>query len=159
MGDLTIVEVMPNPSQVNDSDGEYIEVLVNASIDLNGLQVGRTIVPAPNPEFTFESDDCLGFEPGERFLLARNVDPLQNGGLPIENIFDANITLAQTAGTTYTLYLGVAQTIFNSYQYNGSDVEAGISLSVDDNGVTCPSSDVYGDGDIGSPGLPNPPCP
>ena len=159
VGDVSIVEVMPNPSQVSDTNGEYIEVLVNTPIDLNGLQVGRSIVPAPTPEFTFESDDCLAFEPGDRFLLVRNPDPLANGGLPVENVFDANIALTQTAGTTITLYLGMDQTIFNSFQYNGSDVVDGSSLSLDENGMLCPSTDIYGDGDNGTPGLPNPLCP
>ncbi len=79
-GDLVINEIMQNPSAVDDTFGEYVEIwnTTGSSIDLNGFILrdndsdshvidsanGPTVVPA-----------------GGYLVLVRNADPLVNGGI------------------------------------------------------------------------------
>ena len=60
-GDLVITELHPNPMAVADGEGEWFEVLVQAEVDLNGLQLGK--VPG-TVLTTLSSSECLSVSQG-----------------------------------------------------------------------------------------------
>jgi len=66
-GDLIISEVVPNPSEISDWDGEYIEIYnpLNVAVDLTGYRIVR--------ERTNRNEDLVGtLGPGQYYLACRN---------------------------------------------------------------------------------------
>ena len=160
-GDLVITEFMPNPDQVADSDGEWIEVFAKRDVDLNGLVLARD-----TPEklaLTLDSVDCLPVGGGSYLLLARKSDPTINGGLPK---VDATFATALLSGNS-SLWLLRGQTVVDNVSYTSS--RAGVALQLSDNKFSatendnstnwCDATTTYGDGDFGTPGMANRRCP
>ncbi|MCA9706616.1 MAG: lamin tail domain-containing protein [Myxococcales bacterium] len=160
LGDLVITELMANPDVVTDANGEWFEVLVLAPVDLNGLEFGDD--PA-NPDATLPvGGDCLAAAAGERVLFARSADPLVNGGLPpVLGTFGFGLT---NAGGT--LFVGLEGRALDTITWSSSPTGASSSLDPAaenpvDNDVEanfCPSTEPYGDGDLGTPGAVGPAC-
>ena len=80
-GDLVINEIMKNPQAVSDNNGEWFELynLTNQDINLAGVEVKDS----GTNQFLIEGDNpilipALGF-----FVLGRNADPNENGGVNI----------------------------------------------------------------------------
>jgi hypothetical protein len=159
-GDLEIVEWHPNPSGA-DTQKEFFEIKVNASVDLNGVQFGRTDGAGVinGAAQTFNDVNCLRFNSGDHVLLVKNVDPLQNGGiLAVDVDFVLPFTLNNSnAG----IFVGPPPpgTPLDIIQYVSTT--DGTSTQIDSVAATCPTpaGTTYGDGDGGSPGLVNPACP
>ena len=81
--ELYISEVMANPDNVDDTEGEWFEVY-NASpstLLLNGLVLYS---PVDGDYHVVTSSDLLIVEPGEYFVFARSDNPFENGG--VENV-------------------------------------------------------------------------
>ena len=172
-GDLVISEVMSAPSQNNNGSGEWFEVLVNADIDLNGLELanegtGSTLV---------ESESCLNVRSGDRLLFARSEVASDNGGLPfVTAVFD--FTVADSSSSTHperaivlrlsgielTRATWTKSTKGASWQLSAVAPEADAgSTSMDagsDLGQWCitPTGITYGLGDRGTPGSDNAVC-
>jgi len=78
--ELYISEIMANPDNVDDTEGEWFEVY-NASDEtliLNGLVLSSTV---DGDYHVVTSNDLLIVEPGEYFVFARSDNPFENGGL------------------------------------------------------------------------------
>lgn len=159
-GDVVITEVMPNPATVSDADGEWFELLVNADVDLNGLQMGQT---EGEPDTTLPpGGECLAVSSGTRVIFARDADPLVNGGLP-DTLGTFSFGLVNSDGT---LYVGLDGETLDTVGWTTSS--AGASLSVDpasenptdndDPANWCDASSPYGDGDLGTPAGANDSC-
>ena len=158
-GDLVITEFMPNPDAVDDGVGEWFEVYVGRSIDLNGLQLGRV---EGDWEEQVSSLDCITVTSGTYLLFARSDLPAENGGLPtVDRVFD--FTIANTSGT---LRLGYGGELLDAVVWTGSHTGASTALDPDltdpalnDNqDHWCAGEAAYGNGDLGSPGAANPSC-
>ncbi len=158
-GDLVITEFMPNPAAVPDADGEWFELTVLADVDLNGLQVGKT---APDVEFSVPGGDCIPAAAGTQVVFAANLDPLANGGLP-EDALLLDMTLGNTNGGIFVAYEDV---VLDAITYTSSNTGASTALEPrltnpadnDNEAYWCEGQDAYGDGDLGTPGAPNPDC-
>jgi len=158
-GDLVITELIPNPSVVGDTEGEWFEVLATASVDLNGLELGDDLT---SPDDTLVSDECLAVGAGERVVVARNVDPAMNGGLPPEAIL-ASFSLSNSGGT---LSVGLGGLALDTVTWMGStdgaswtvDPAAEDPVGNDDLMSWCVATDPYGGGDLGTPGTQGPAC-
>lgn len=159
-GDLVITELMPDPDMVGDDAGEWFELLVTASVDLNGLELGDD--PA-NPDQTLPAGgDCLAVSAGTRVILARNDDPAQNGGLP-PVLATFGFGLVNGGDTLFVGHDGQTLDIIT-----WSMSTAGVALTLDpaaenptDNDVEanfCAAIEAYGDGDFGTPATQGPPC-
>jgi hypothetical protein len=149
-GDLLITAVMANTSSVPDATGEWFEVLVTRPVDLGGLEVGTD--PDDGPRLTLEPADCQRAEAGARILFARSADPSANGGLPpVDHGF--SFFLVNSGGS---LYLAHGGHVLDVFDWERS--VAGVAAQRDDAGQWCDASEPYGDGDLGSPGAPNPDC-
>lgn len=159
-GDLVITELMPDPSAVADGAGEWIEVLVTADVDLNGLELGDD---PSSPDATLPiGGDCLAASAGDRVVLAKNADETLNGGLPpVLATFGFNLT---NGGGT--LFVGMGGEAFDTVTWTGStpgaawtvDPAAEDPIANDDPGSWCVATDPYGAGDRGTPGAQGPAC-
>jgi hypothetical protein len=159
-GDLVITEIMADPAKVSDTAGEWFEVYVARDVDLNHLQVGRT---AGTVDLTLPGGDCLAVASGTYIVFARSLDSGQNGGLPRAD-FAFSFGLTNSGGS---LFVGYGGQVLDSVTYGTA--QAGKSWSLDGGKLDpalndeatnwCAGKDVYGLGDLGSPGAQNPACP
>lgn len=158
-GDLVITELHPNPMAVADGEGEWFEVLVQAEVDLNGLQLGKvpgTVVT------TLSSSECLSVSPGTYVLFASNDDALTNGGMANVD-FVADLALSNSGGS---VFVGYADVVLDTFTYTSSGDGAATQLDPrhltfeenDDEDLWCRATAAYGDGDRGTPGGANMQC-
>ncbi len=148
-GDVQISEWMANPVAVGNRDGEWIELRVDAAVDLNGVTLSDLTA---NPT-TLEDDACLSVAAGSHLVLVRNLDPHANGG--IENAL-AKLGLSLN-NSDETITLSVGDRILDVVTYE--DSTPGAATQRDPGGNACDASRPYGDGDLGTPGAANPWCP
>ena len=102
---IVITEIMPNPSAVSDSYGEWIEIhnTTDSTIDIEGWMV----MDSGSDEHLITNDTMsILVQPGEYFILANNSDSSLNGGLSIDYVYygydlsnsDDEIILADSQG-------------------------------------------------------------
>jgi len=164
-GDLVITEIMPNPDAVPDADGEWIEILALAPVDLNGLNIGDDPSDG-SPARLAPGGACLALTAGERAVVAKTADPMLNGGLMDVIVPEAgSISLGNTGDHTLAVWLGGGEAI-DSVAWSGSsagaawsiDPDAEDPLDNDDPDNWCLASTPYGAGDLGTPGEQGPAC-
>jgi hypothetical protein len=168
-GDLVITEVMPSPSTVSDTVGEWFEARVMKDIDLNGIGLDRVGDTTANPDL-IQSADCLHVVAGAYVVFARSMDPLANGGLgPIGTFRFSIVTGSATSPGDVRILNG--PTIVDAVTWTSSRASHSLSLDPDFTNDTanddaanfCDGSTVYHTAgtvnDYGTPGTPNPQCP
>ncbi|MBL7032975.1 MAG: lamin tail domain-containing protein [Candidatus Delongbacteria bacterium] len=164
-GDLVITEIMQNPLAVSDANGEWFEVYnaTGAAIDLLDL-----IVTEDGGGNTFVIGSSVNVNPGSYALLARNGDPLINGGLPpVDYVYPGTYYLGNSADEIFIIeVVGIDTTVIDEVWYDN-----GVTFP-DPNGASMVLSDLeldnniganwyeetvytYGSGDYGTPGAPN----
>ena len=148
-GDLRIVEWLANPDGAAGERGEYVEVRAARSVDLNGVQLGRSMDAL---ETAVTAPRCLALAPGARALFAH-----ADGDLPTVDARFA-FALVQSKGT---IVLARAGAVIDQIAYATS--LKGRAAIVDDAGKTCAIPDdsqyVYNGTDHGTPRAANPACP
>jgi hypothetical protein len=162
-GDLIITEIMHDTLVVDDLEGEWFEIWNGLSqpLDLFGL-----VIQGGAPNETFEVDFSLLVEPGGYVVFARH--DTDNGGIPaVDFIYERDIELDPVD----QISVNVGFSFIDSVNIGPAGITspAGSSVSLDpdhydnvENGIAtnwCPAVDPYGDGDLGTPGWANPPCP
>jgi len=91
-GDLAISELMNNPAQVGDPDGEWFEVYNTTSrtLILNGLVISSSV---DGDEHMVTSDELILVAPGDFFVFGGNDDPSVNGDVPVGYVWE-NVSLS-----------------------------------------------------------------
>jgi hypothetical protein len=146
-GEAFIREWMPDPDAVENRDGEWVEVHFERAVDLNGVTLADL-----TGESRFEQEECTGVPAGANVVFAKELDPAANGGIPVD-AYPLSISLNNR---DETLELRAGGALLDTVRYARS--EPGVAQQVDDGGDTCAAVQAYGDGDLGTPGSPNPPC-
>ena len=160
-GDVVVTEAMPNPDMVDDTAGEWFEVFNNAAFDVN--LVGAVVSDAGGDLFTIEQD--LWIAAGSHATLTRNGDAGLNGGLASAYEY-GSWPLGNSTDEIIVEHFGIE---LDRVEYSGGwpwgagyamalDPGAHDDLLNDDVANWCAAADVYGDGDLGTPGAPNPSC-
>jgi hypothetical protein len=160
VGDVVVSEVMARPSRVTDAAGEWFEVY-NASgtdVNLNGLQVLTSMG-------AFTVDANVYAEAGDRLVLGAHAEPATNGGVRVDHAWGGVELLDSTWGE---LHISNAAGVLDSVAWDGGVTfpsEDGASMELkphrtsavdnDLGGNWCGALDVYGDGDLGTPGAEN----
>jgi hypothetical protein len=148
-GDAHIVEWMADPAAVDNRMGEWVEVRFDTGADLNGL----TLADLTGSASVLESDRCITVPAGSHVVWARNLDPFLNGGVD-DAIAELSLSLNNR---DETISLSIDGEVLDSVAYERA--ESGAASQVDRFGNVCTASTRYGDGDLGTPGSPNPWCP
>jgi hypothetical protein len=148
-GDLAIVEWMANPEGLPGDRGEYIEVQARTTVDLNGLQLGRSLEAVEDP---LAADTCLRLVAGQRALFGHSGGDLSR----LDGTF--RFALVQSNGSIVLAHGGA---VLDEVTYEAST--AGRATAIDDGGWTCavPAEDRYryNGTDHGTPRQSNPRCP
>ena len=153
---IVISEIMPNPSSVSDSYGEWFEIhnTTDSIINIHGWAIRDT----DNDYHTIENQSSsILINPGQFFVMAINSDMNLNGGLQshyeYNNLYFSNsedaIILLDTSGA-----------IIDEVHYTGGwPFQSGASMELHDFSLDNNENDnwseanlYYGDGDLGSPG-------
>ncbi|MEZ4321687.1 MAG: lamin tail domain-containing protein [Myxococcota bacterium] len=164
-GELVITEIMKDPLAVGGAFGEWIE-LRNASsraIDLNGLELVDEVGDG------IQLTDAYVLQPGSHAVLAASDDPSVNGGVVgAIAAWGAAFSLRNSEDTVILRY---GTRVFDRVDYDNGVLfpdPSGASMQVsptidadanDDGAAWCVSTAAYGQGDLGTPGQPNPACP
>ncbi len=161
-GQLVLTEVMANPAGV-DSDEEWFELanIGGTSFDLNGLAVDRAGDAAPAAPILAAA--CKPVAAGGFAVLARNADPVRNGGLP-----RVDATYALSFGDAGDLQILDGDSLFDAISW--SDAPSNAAAQLDRAFTTTTGNDLEsrfcaaaapygGGGNKGSPGAVNARCP
>jgi hypothetical protein len=168
-GDLVITEVMPSPSSVSDTAGEWFEARAMKDLDLNGIGLERVGDTVANPDL-IEAGDCLRVAAGTHVVFARSADPLVNGELITYGTFRFSLVTgsAMAPGDVRIVNGG---TVVDAVTWTSSRTSRSLSLDPERMTVTanddlanfCDGSTAYhtsGTGtDLGTPGVANAACP
>jgi uncharacterized protein len=170
-GDLLITEIQKDPDIVNDEVGEWFEIYnpTDRTFDATALRVSDASVPPETFDFP---DDADPIAPGQYVVLVRNSDDALNGGVLGDYTYETVLPPFQLANASDEIIItntGGDEIDRVEYDEVNFPTVPGRSLSLDpgrldvnqnDLGASwCDGQDVYGDGDLGSPGSANPPCP
>ena len=152
---ISITEIMPDPSMVSDSYGEWFEIFnsTDTSININGW-----VIKDLDDDYHIigsEGSDVI-IEPGEYFVMARNDDEGLNGGISAGYRY-SNFTLSNNDEVILTDSSG---TILDQVHYTSSwTYESGVSMETHDTELDnnlrenwFASVVQYGNGDYGTPG-------
>lgn len=155
VGSVWFSEVMANPQQVADTDGEWLEIAADPGWDWNRVRVHvgeRSLVIA-----AMELEQCLSSDLAPVLLVAANGDTRLNGG--VEADVEGLPSLPNGGGE---LRLSVEGQLLDTWDYPES--AAGVSLQrarMAHDPVTgftafqtCNARVPYGLGDLGTPGAP-----
>ncbi len=148
-GDLAITEVMANPANVNDSQGEWFEIYNRSGmeLELSGL------VLRDDGSNTHTVDAPVTLAADSYMVLGRNADTGTNGGYASGYEYNS-FTLSNGADEIILEFDGQ---VVDSLVYDDGDTfgMAGVSAELTRSGFAAtPANFVYGDGDIGTPGNP-----
>ncbi len=152
---IVISEVMPNPSAVSDSYGEWFEVYNadSAELDLNGW----VIKDNGSDTHTISVTDSLTIPAGGYLVFGRNDDSTTNGGFTADYEY-SGFTLGNS--TDEVVLVDTDQNIVDQVAYStafpfSSGASMYLSDMTADNSVSnnwSVSTTPFGDGDYGSPG-------
>ena len=152
---ISITEIMPDPSMVSDSYGEWFEIFNSndTSININGW-----IIKDLDDDYHIIGSEGLEviIEPGEYVVMARNDNQSLNGGISVGYQY-SNFTLSSNDEIILTNSSGA---ILDEVHYTDSwAYDNGISMEIHDieldNGIYenwFSSIAQYGNGDYGTPG-------
>jgi len=156
---LIINEIMQNPAEVSDANGEYFEIYNNGTttIDINNW----TISDEGRDLHTINNGGSLNISPGEFLVLCRNNDVSENGNFSCDYKY-SGFTLGNS-DDEIILMEGLVE--IDRVEYDGGEVfpdPTGASMelthpSLDNNiGNNWGEASVsFGDGDKGTPGKIN----
>jgi len=153
---IIISEIMPNPSSVSDSYGEWFEIYntTDSIININGWAIRDN----QNDYHTIDNGlTSILIHPGQFFVMAINSDNNINGGLYPDYEYD-NLYFSNSEDGI--VLLDASGAIIDEVHYSsGWAFQSGVSMELHDftidNNASINWSEAtlnYGDGDLGSPG-------
>jgi hypothetical protein len=152
--DLIITETMGDPSKVNDTEGEYLEVWVRNDADLSGLTLTYN-----GSAREYRTSACLPAAGGSFIVFARNPSSGANGGISGVDFRTTVPTVTNNAGPhTFTVTAGQAEdsVTFNTTPTSGKSRNLSArrfdTTANDSASSWCPTVvETYGLGDFGTP--------
>lgn len=159
--EIIITEIMPNPTKVTDTNGEYLE-LYNLGKETASLE--GCVLSDGKRSHTINGSEEI--PPQEYMALCRNANPFENGGFECGYQYKS-VTLKNSAGK---IRLECCGKKIDSVEYNltSQGIDAGDSLNLNKNAFStalndlpanwCPTIMQYGRGDFGTPGAQNHGC-
>jgi len=162
---IVINEIMQNPSSVSDDNGEWFEIYNNGSVNV------------PLFDWTVRSTDDAGeynsFSITQHFILQRgsylvfgnNINSAENGGVTVNYDYGTSVGLSNSADEL--VLLNENAIVMDSVSWDNGEtfpdpngksmalLDPGLDNSLGQNWQESASVSIFGDGDIGTPGLVN----
>jgi|GEM_PF-5950494 len=160
-GTVIITEIMFDPREVSDQDGEWFELYntTTEAIDINRWkfydEIDTVVISVP---------DSLMIQPSGYLVIGKNPDTTQNGGVVLDYAFSETFNLANGDDE---IILANEVTVIDAVEYDDNNAgDRGESASLDTlfyhyilndlPAAWCDAIDPYGNGDSGTPGATNP---
>ncbi|HEX8242866.1 MAG TPA: PKD domain-containing protein, partial [Longimicrobium sp.] len=173
---LMITEVMPDPSKVVDTSGEWFEVYNGgtASVNLKGYKIVSAAGLTASESHTIASDVVV--DAGDYVVFGNNANTATNGGAPVAYSYGSSIALNNGSSTSANEWLALrtaGNVTLDSVAYAVRNLPANpgpytpptgasravIDLKADNTIISgsnwATSVTPYGAGDKGTPGQPN----
>ena len=159
-GDIVINEIMMNPDEVPDADGEWVELYNNTTmlILMNGVTFANS-----SDFITVDVDDLL--PSSDFYVISNNGDTNSNGDFNAD-FFSWTFSLNNSADSV-SVYTEL-ETLDTVTYDNNWPLKKGESMSLDPGSLDATSNDNdnnwckgdsdFGDGDKGTPGVENDQC-
>lgn len=163
-----ITEIMGDPEAINDLFGEWFEVYnpTGVALDMRGLVV------RDDGTDEFVVLDSVVVPPGAYVVLGGNADTASNGNVEVAYEYNRNSFPLSNDGGDEIVIVAPGNVVVDRVAYDSGGtfpvaIGRAMSLSAtrlnaqdNDNGANwCAATTVYGAGDRGTPGQPNPTCP
>ena len=157
-GTIKINEIMQNPSAVADDFGEWFEIVNDGNLPINLF--GYSIKDAGTDMHTI--DDAIVLFPGQFKVFGNNSNPDANGGVTVDyqysdvslgNGSDELIILDRDGMMTDSVAWDNGVTFPNPNGASMALLDTSLDNSMGSNWQE--STTLYGDGDFGTPGIPN----
>ena len=168
VGDIIFTEIMQNPYQVSDVNGEWIEIYntTGADIDLLGMEITDDTLVDSDADDTFTIMESLIIPAGGYLMFAVNGYEGTNGGLPTpDGVYSPDLWMGNGIDGVAIQCMGsiIDSVIWDDGATFPDPEGASMSLKIDqfdsvsnDNGANWETvSFTYGDGDYGTPGAEN----
>jgi subtilisin-like proprotein convertase family protein len=166
VGSIVVTEIMQNPLAVSDTNGEWFEVFNPGALDIDLF--GWELFDLGSESHVVASSVVV--PAGDYAVLCANADVLVNGGVVCD--YDYSSLLLTNTDDEIGLRMSDGVTVSDQVAYDDGATfpdPDGASMIVDPGFATEPGNDSganwctstlpYGDGDLGSPGALNEPCP
>ncbi|HEY5946073.1 MAG TPA: lamin tail domain-containing protein [Kofleriaceae bacterium] len=163
-GELVITEVMPGPSKVSDTVGEWFEAKALAPFDLNGLALDR-VGDSMSPK-TIDSPTCMHVDTGSYVVFAKSLTDSMNGGVTgaVATFAFSMVDGSPTAPGDVQILSGA--TVIDAMSWTNTttgkalqlDPDSTDAISNDNESNYCDAISTYGLGDFGTPGKVNDQC-
>lgn len=161
-GEILITEIMVNPEAVSDANGEWFEILNTSDHDL--LLNGLSLKDAGSNSHILAATGSLVIASHAYWVLAKNGDPLTNGGVTVNYVYQ-NFTLSNTSDQI--IITAEDASLIDQVSYSGTwPVVSGASMELHPDFHSFSGNDLpeswypakipFGSGDKGSPGKANP---
>jgi hypothetical protein len=166
VGEIVITEIMNDPAAVSDTAGEWFEVrnVTDRALSLDGLRIEDD----GGSGFDIAAGTGLVIEASGALVLGRNAESATNGGVAVDYEY-AGFSLTNGADE---IVIRAGAIVIDRVAYDGGldfPDPTGASMSLDPAAVDaaandlgfnwCEATAVFGDGDAGTPGQANEPCP
>ena len=149
LGELSISEIMPNPS-LGEPGAEWFELHASAAFDLNGLELGK----GGAVSHVVSSPTCIEVAADSYLVLARSDVDAENCTLPAVDYLYPGLSLTNSNSN---LEIGYGGVILDEHTWTATD--NGVALSYDPEAMSwCDAVDMFGCGDLATPGAANPAC-
>ena len=155
---IVITEVMANPASVSDSYGEWFEIFntTDSTIDMHGWSIKDL---DGDEHQLLSGETTILILPDEYFILAKNGDESQNGGVNVDYVYNG---YSLSNSDDEVILLDASGAIVDEVHYsNGWPFSSGVAMELhnplEDNSLIqnwYASTISYGNGDTGSPGIP-----
>lgn len=164
--ELVIAELMVSPTASRDArSGQWVELVNTADAPrlLTGCTLSHTAALGEAETFLIESPLVVGV--GASIVLGATTDTSVNGGATVDLAWGDELELTNTSTLSLTCDEEVDAVVWNatwpftsgaSLSLSPFALEAGLN---DAPTAWCTADTSFGDGDRGTPGLPNPRCP
>ena len=148
-GTIRITEWMANPRGA-DGDFEWVEVFLSEAAELHGLRLGSSPAALGPPAF---EDSCFPVDAGTRVVFG--------AGPAAAPRVDAELDFSLGNSGARSIVIAHGERVLDRVDYDGSEEGRAWQLDADDElCIVEPSSDnEYAEGNFGTPGQANPPCP
>ncbi|PRQ09997.1 lamin tail domain-containing protein [Enhygromyxa salina] len=149
-GQITLSELMPDPSGAPDASGEWFELYASAAFDLNGLELGKNDVVS----HVVSSNTCIEIPADSYIVFGRTDVDADNCSLPNIDYVYGGLALSNANGS---MQIGRGGVVFDEHSW--PSVSPGKALSYDPMAMMwCNAVAPFGCGDLGTPGDANPSC-